>query len=692
MEQRAELHFIAAGGEQAALIRQHDWSATPLGSPSTWPEALHTLVEVMLGAKQPMFVAWGPERTMLYNAGYAEILGSKHPRALGRPMLDIWSEIRSDLTPIVEQAYSGVPVNMDDITLLIDRHGYLEEAHFAFSYTPIRVGATGRVAGFFCPCTETTAHVIAERRLRDSEAQFRALTQAIPNHAWTTRRDGTLEWFNQQLFAYSGLDFEVFAGSGWVRIIHPDDKPRVVAAWRRSLNTGDRFEVECRLRRIDGIFRWHLVRAQPIRAASGSISRWVGTNTDIEEQRAATDALAALNADLEQRVARRTVERDRVWQNSRDLLLVIGADGVFRAVNPAWTTILGHLPEDVVGHSFLDFIWPEDAERTQSGLETAVSREDLTNFENRFRHSDGTLRWISWRTSVEGNLVYAYGRDITAEKEQTEALRQAEDALRQSQKMEAVGQLTGGLAHDFNNLLTGITGSLELLQLRISQGRMAGVDRYINAAQLAAKRAAALTHRLLAFSRRQTLDPRPTDVNRLVAGMADLIGRTVGPSIAMDFVAAADLWVTLVDPNQLENALLNLCINARDAMPDGGRLTIETANTSLDARYAREHGLSPGRHISLCLSDTGTGMTPEVMRRAFEPFYTTKPLGFGTGLGLSMIYGFVQQSGGQARIQSAPNRGTTICLYLPQFQGAAEDADPPVAHAVLRRAEEGRPC
>ena len=264
-----------------------------------------------------------------------------------------------------------------------------------------------------------------------------------------------------------------------------------------------------------------------------------------------------------------------------------------------------------------------------------------------------------------------------------------EDALRQSQKMEAVGQLTGGLAHDFNNLLTGITGSLELLQARIAQGRIKDVDRYVNAAQGAARRAAALTQRLLAFSRRQTLDPKPTDANRLIAGMEELIRRTVGPEITVETVAVGGLWSTLVDPGQLENALLNLCINARDAMPDGGRITIETGNRWLDARVARERDLEPGQYVSLCVTDTGTGMTPEVIAKAFDPFFTTKPIGQGTGLGLSMIYGFTKQSGGQVRIYSELGRGTTVCLYLPRHIGSAESAEAVPELADAPRAQQG---
>ena len=272
--------------------------------------------------------------------------------------------------------------------------------------------------------------------------------------------------------------------------------------------------------------------------------------------------------------------------------------------------------------------------------------------------------------------------DALAERmKEQQRLRITEEALRQSQKMEAVGQLTGGIAHDFNNLLTGIMGSLELLHTRMNQGRLRDADRYILAAQAASRRAASLIHRLLAFSRRQTLDPKPTDVNRLVVGMEELIRRTVGPQISLDVVTAGGLWSALIDAPQLENALLNLCINARDAMPDGGRITIETANKWLDDRAASERDLPPGQYLSVCVTDTGAGMTPDVIAQAFDPFFTTKPMGQGTGLGLSMVYGFVRQSGGQVRIYSEVGHGTTMCLYLPRHYASEDDrlaaASPP---------------
>ena len=255
------------------------------------------------------------------------------------------------------------------------------------------------------------------------------------------------------------------------------------------------------------------------------------------------------------------------------------------------------------------------------------------------------------------------------------------EELRQAHKMEAVGQLTGGLAHDFNNLLAGISGSLEMIRLRTAQGRMTELGRYIEAALSSVGRAAALTHRLLAFSRRQTLDPKPIRVDGLVGSMEDLFRRTVGPSIQIETkLAAGGLWPVLCDPNQLENALLNLVINACDAMPDGGHLAIETANVALDEKGAASsdeplRNVPPGEYVAVSVTDTGTGMSPTTMTRVFEPFFTTKPLGQGTGLGLSMIYGFVQQSGGHIHLRSEVGQGTTVTIYLPRHLGAVDGAE-----------------
>ncbi|WP_085810885.1 PAS domain-containing sensor histidine kinase [Sphingomonas sp. TZW2008] len=377
------------------------------------------------------------------------------------------------------------------------------------------------------------------------------------------------------------------------------------------------------------------------------------------------DQLRAANHLLEQRIEQRTVERDRVWQLTNDLMATARLDGFLIQVNPAWERLLGWSEQELLTRPFIDIVAAEDHAAIADVVARLSAGELVTGFVDHVRAKDGTTRTIMWTAVPEAgsNLFYIIGRDLTEQ-------HGVEEALRQAQKMQAVGQLTGGLAHDFNNLLTGMMGNLELLQHRIAGGRLEDLDRFVLAAQGAGRRAAALTQRLLAFSRRQTLDPRPADINRLIAGMEDLIRRSIGPANALEVVGAGGLWTANVDAGQLENAILNLCINARDAMPDGGRITIETANRWLDERIASARDLAPGQYLSICVSDTGTGMDAETARRAFEPFFTTKPLGQGTGLGLSMIYGFARQSGGQVRIYSEIGMGTTVCVYLPRHLGA----------------------
>ncbi|WP_246689566.1 GAF domain-containing protein [Methylobacterium sp. WL116] len=469
----------------------------------------------------------------------------------------------------------------------------------------------------------------------------------------------------------------------WVSEFAPNLERHWFDTYGRVALTGEPAHFE---NKADVFGRWFDVRA--LRIGDPADHRVAIFFSDINDRKGMEEALRRLNDTLEQQVQKRTQERDRLWSNTQDIQVIVDGKGVFQAVNPAFTAILGWTSEDAVGKPLFEFLIPDDEGLTDRALQHARV-QSLPVIENRYRHKDGGFRWISWVAAPDGDLIYASGRHITAEKEQAEALLTTEEALRQSQKMEAVGQLTGGLAHDFNNLLAGISGSLELMQKRIDQGRFTDVDRYMTVAQGAAKRAAALTHRLLAFSRRQTLDPKPTNVNRLITGMEELVRRTVGPQIHMEVVGAAGIWPALIDPGQLENALLNLCINARDAMPDGGRITIETANKWLDESGARQHDMAPGQYLSVCVTDTGTGMSPSLIAKVFEPFFTTKPLGQGTGLGLSMVYGFAKQSGGQVRIYSEVGEGSTICLYLPRHYGETDEDD--LAHKIdeASRAEQG---
>ncbi|WP_443026466.1 ATP-binding protein [Sphingomonas sp. HMP9] len=378
-----------------------------------------------------------------------------------------------------------------------------------------------------------------------------------------------------------------------------------------------------------------------------------------------------------------------------------GPEHRFELTNPGYDKLIGH--RDVVGRAvaealpdaveqgfldLLDGVFRSGDAFTAHGMLYAVQAEPGGPVDDRY--VDFVYQPIRDATgAVVG--IFVEGADVTDRKmlerdlqslnadleqrvrDRTQELIEAQEALRQAQKMEAVGQLTGGIAHDFNNLLQGIIGSLEIVQRRVAQGRVSELDRFITGATTAANRAASLTHRLLAFSRRQPLDPRPVKVNPLVASLEDLLRRTTGERIELEMVLAAGLWTTLCDPNQLENSLLNLVINARDAMPHGGKLTIETCNAHLDDHFAAsQRDVRPGHYVCICVSDTGTGMSADTIAKAFEPFFTTKPIGQGTGLGLSMIYGFARQSEGYARIYSEVGQGTTIKLYLPRHYAEAE--------------------
>ncbi len=619
-------------------------------------------------------------------------------------------------------------------------NGTTETRYLNFVYDAMR-DADGLVVGVLCEGSDVTDAHLAQEAWRESEARFRTALEIRTVGAISFTLDGQLFDANEAFLRMSGytradleagiLSLQSLTAPEW-----HDTIARTLAELRGE---GETTPIQKEYVRKDGSRWWGLFAAKRLTDDTGF--KFI---VDISEQKHAEEALheqtAALEA-LNRTAATTAIERDlgRVVQTVTDAgVELTGAEfGAFfyNVLDAAGESYMLYSLSGVPRSAFEQFPMPRNtAVFAPTFAGEGVVRSDDIKLDPRYgqnaprkgmpeghlpvtsylavpvtSRSGEVLGGLFFGHSAPGVFSEAHERRIvglaaqaaiaidnarlfgavqaaneTLEQrvaERTQELTEAHEALRQSQKMEAVGQLTGGIAHDFNNLLMGISGSLELIERGLSRKGDAGLERYLQGAQSSTRRAAALTQRLLAFSRRQTLDPRPTDINQLIYGMEDLIRRTVGPSIEVEVVGQASLWPALVDPSQLESALLNLAINARDAMPEGGRITIETANKWLDDRGARERELSPGQYLSLCVTDTGAGIPDDIVERIFDPFFTTKPIGEGTGLGLSMVHGFVRQSGGQVRVYSEPGKGTTMCLYFPRHAGrVGEDSE---VHTVI---------
>jgi PAS domain S-box-containing protein len=517
---------------------------------------------------------------------------------------------------------------------------------------------------------------------------------------------GTWDWDIAAKLLYVNADFAELCGldvddgqkglptSAFFKAIHPDDRARMRIAVAGMLAGSEQFSKEFRIVLPDGSVRWVHGGGQTELDAADNPIRFTGLLIDVTDRK-------------------RAEERLRIAQSAGGVGTFEYAEGYATvSVSEEFCRLLGLYPSIALPVRTINAVLVPGQDLLIPDVERASPAPQQVEGDFQITRADtGALCWIARRGEVLRDRTGSRYRlvgviyDVTTVKQQQAELRdlaetlearveeataerqQVEAELRQAQKMEAIGHLTGGIAHDFNNLLTGIMGSLEMMQVRITQGRLSDMERYIMAALGATRRAATLTNRLLAFARQQPLSPSSTDINRLVSGMEDLIRRAVGPAIAVEMIGAAGLWRSHVDPNQLENALLNLCINARDAMPDGGKLTVETSNGWLDERTGLLRDLPPGQYVKLCVSDTGNGMPPEIIERAFDPFFTTKPLGQGTGLGLSMVYGFARQSGGHARIYSEVGQGTMVCLYLPRQLGETDSsADIPLSGLQRKQA------
>jgi PAS domain S-box-containing protein len=702
MTQSGGLKFLAGGGEMGARIRAYDWAATPLGQPEHWPLELRFALSICLDSSVPTSIYWGPDLRLIYNDAWAPIPAEKHPWALGRPAREVWPDIWDVIGPQFAQVLEhGEGFSAFDIMLPMQRGGRVVETYWNYSFTPIRDEA-GKVIGVLNQGHETTRQVKARRERDEQIDLLREMFEQAPGAVALLR--GPMHVFELTNAAYQELvGRHALVGEAVAAALPEAGEQGFVALLDEVYATGTPYvgrDIAVRVRRgtrfaerlLDFIF-------QPVRGNHGEVSGIFIQATDVTDRARAVAAL------------REGEERFRLVAESAPVMLWMGdATGKCIYLNRAQREFWGVAPAQVSHFDWSTALHPEDQQKLFEPLRRAMEEHTSLTVEARFRRSDGVYRVLQTRAEPrfgpQGEFVGMIGvnADITdahrAQKaqqaltltleqrvaEEVSRRAQAEAVLQQMQKMEAIGQLTGGIAHDFNNMLAVVIGGLNLLRRRLAQGET-DVSRYIDGALDGAQRAASLTQRLLAFARQQPLALETIDVNRMLADTIELLARTLGETILIQTLPAADLWPVCTDRNQLESTLLNLAVNARDAMKSGGRLAIETANVTL--ADTNELAVAPGDYVLIRVADTGTGMTPEVMARAFDPFFTTKPLGEGTGLGLSQVFGFVRQSDGQIRIHSEVGRGTAVSIYLPRFAGEMREREPRTTNVIRRgRADE----
>ena len=694
--------FLAGGGEMGALMREHNWAATPVGPSEAWPQTLKTTVRLMLTSRHPMFIWWGAELTCFYNDAYSASIGpDRHPSALGRPGREVWAEIWHLIGGDIEHVMAGKGATWHERQLVpITRGSIRENVWWTYGYSPIddEASATG-VGGVLVICRDVTAEVQADQARADEVERLRGFFEQAPGFMALLRGpDHIFDLTNAAYVSLVGRDvlskpvreaLPELEGQGFFELLDQIYSTGVpITARRRPITLASGGNGTLGLRFVDFVY-------QTIRDATGAVNGIFVEGSDVTEAMRVEDTLRASEAQFRSVLHQMPVG-----------VAIADAEGRITYGNPALERILRHavIPSPgVQAYGAWGTCHPDgrsyDVEEhpLARSLDGAVVTTELALY----RRGDGSDAWLRLSSiplrdgagRITGALAAVLdvdeaerSRQALAQQQQdlarqveerTAELMGVEAALQQSQKMEAVGQLTGGIAHDFNNMLQAIGSSLEMMQRRVDQGRVAEATRFVDSARTTVGRAAALTHRLLAFARRQTLQPKPVVADTLVLGLEDLLRQTVGPAITVELQTRDGTWPVLCDPNQLESALLNLAINARDAMPDGGRFTVTTRHVCLSAAdVADQDGATPGDFVEIAVADTGTGMDKATQARAFEPFFTTKPVGQGTGLGLSQLYGFVRQSGGVLRLDSAPGQGTTVRVLLPRQSQASDGHDP----------------
>ncbi len=648
---------------------------------------LRTFVEAVPGV---VYAKDREGRLLIGNRGATELIGKPPEFYIGRTdaeLLDDPDQAAAVMATDQRIMTSGASEQLEEEVNFPDGR----RAIWLSTKAPLR-DADNQIIGLVGASLDITDRKAAEASHREIEERYRLAARATNDAIWDWRmEDGHVIW-NEALATRFGHQLTETTAQWWLDHIHPDDRARIDASIHAIIDQGGNTWLdEYRFCRADGSYASVLDRGTVLRGAKGEPLRMIGAMLDLTERKAAEAALL----ESEERLRLATDASDiGFWDVDlvNDLLIWPGRTKAMFGISPDVPVSLD---------DFYAGLHPDDHGKTAAAFAAAADPDRRALYDVEYRtigKEDGVTRWVA----AKGRGLFEDGRcirvvgvaiDVTARKSVEAELRElndrlesrvaeevaerakVEETLRQSQKMEAVGQLTGGIAHDFNNMLAVVVGSLDLLARRIGDSD-ARAKRYVDAANDGARRAAQLTQRLLAFSRQQPLKPAAVDANKLVAGMSDLLRHSLGGDIRPETVLAGGLWKTYADPNQLENVILNLAVNARDAMPEGGRLTIETANCHLDQRYAANHiGVPAGQYVMIAVSDTGEGMSPEVIAKAFDPFFTTKEVGRGTGLGLSQVYGFVKQSGGHVKIYSEIGEGTTIKVYLPRMVGAVEEAN-----------------
>lgn len=695
------------GGVCGALIREKDWSHTSLGPMMGWSAELRTTVANVVNSPVAKVLMWGPDHVMVYNDTYAKILGDKHPAALGSHVAEILPEVWDWNREIIAAGLRGELRSYHDQNMTLIRAGQPETFIFDLFYTPV-YEADGKIGGVMCTVIDNSSRIAMEKRLAESEAELRRVTDAVPMLISYVDQDHLYRFANHAYQAWFGMNPEDMIGKHMAAVLgeaaYQNRRPDI----DRAL-TGELVTAETDMSIVGDAPRRLEIRYVPHFGADGSVPGVYVLGIDIEER-------AVREAELEMSIRRFHTAMNAVhgvlWTNS--------ADGRMVGEQPGWAALTGQTFDEYQGFGWAQAVHPDDMEASVATWNAAVDAKSMYVHEHRVRRRDGVWRQFAIRAlpiiSSTGHIVEWVGvhTDIThqraaeaALRDQAEALsrqvrhreraeeqlkhlnenlearviseigerREAEAKLAQAQKMETIGKLTGGVAHDFNNLLQVVSGNLQLLSKEVAGNHRA--ETKIANALAGVSRGSKLASQLLAFGRRQALEPKVVNVSRFVQGMDDMIRRAIGEAIEVETIVGGGLWNTFIDPTQIENALLNLAINARDAMEGHGKLTIELANAHLDDTYAMSHDeVAVGQYVMMAVSDTGSGMPPEIIEKVFEPFFSTKAEGKGSGLGLSMVYGFVKQSGGHVKIYSEVGHGTTIKLYLPR---AMESEDVEVA-------------